>query len=258
MKKLLLSLSIIIVMVCITGCGNENEKRLKREIEAVDKQCPIDMGMMGDMLSMKYDEKAKEVQLYFSLHDDMLSIEALKNNEQLALQSMKLSFSKGESREMLKQMIKASAGLSITYKSASTGKSFKANFSLDDLKGIWDNPMNDSDINEMLLINQLAMENSICPYSVEEGMYMVKVFDEGDNVVYVCQIDEKMYDLSLLESAQDLIKQNMIEVLRDPIAKKRLESIASLDKGLVYRYLGDTSGESFDVVFSTDELNRIF
>lgn len=258
MKKLLLSLSIIIVMVCITGCGNENEKRLKREIEAVDKQCPIDMGMLGDIVSIKYDATAKEVQVNYSIKEDQ-SIDALKNNEQMALQSIKLSFSRGDSRNILPYIINAGAGLSFDFKSALTGESlFKANFSLDDLKGIWDNPMNDSDINEMLLINQLAMENSNCPYPVEEGMDMVKVFDEGDNVVYVCQIDEKMYDLSLLESAQDLIKQNMIEVLKDPIAKKQLEIIASLDKGLVYRYLGDTSGESFDVVFSTDELNRIF
>lgn len=258
MKKLLLVLSMIIVMVSLTGCGNENEKRLKREIEAVDKQCPIDMGMLGDIVSIKYDATAKEVQVNYSIKDDR-GIDVLKNNEQMALQSIKLSFSRGESREILPYIIKAEAGLSFDFKSALTGKSlFKADFSLDDLKEIWDNPMNDSDVNKMLLANQLAMENLNCPYPVEEGMEMIKLFDEGDNVVYVCQIDEGMYDLSVLASAQDLIKQNMIEMLKDPIAKKQLEIIASLDKGLVYRYLGNTSGESFDVVFSNDELNRIF
>lgn len=256
MKKLLLILSMFAVMVCFTSCENENVKRLKREIEAADKQCPVNMGMMGDMLSMKYDEKAKEVQLYFSLHDDMLSIEALKNNEQMALQSMKLSFSKGESREMLKQMIKAGAGLSITYKSASTGKSFKVNLSLDDLKEIRDTPLTDEEINKMLLDNQLAMENSRCPYLVDEGMEMVKVYDDGANIVYACRIDEDMYDISALKYAQDEIKQNMKEIFKDPLMKKQLGIIKSLDKGFVYHYYGDTSGESVDIVFSNDELSR--
>ncbi len=256
MKKLLLILSMFAVMVCFTSCENENVKRLKREIEAADKQCPVNMGMIGDMLSMKYDEKAKEVQLYFSLHDDMLSIEALKNNEQMALQSMKLSFSKGESREMLKQMIKAGAGLSITYKSASTGKSFKVNLSLDDLKEIRDTPMTDEEINKMLLENQLAIENSRCPYLVDEGMEMVKAYDDGANIVYACRIDEDMYDISALKYAQDEIKQNMKEIFKDPLMKKQLGIIKSLDKGFVYHYYGDTSGESVDIIFSNDELSR--
>lgn len=256
MKKLLLILSMIAVMVCVTSCENENVKRLKHEIEVADKQCPVNMGMMGDMLSMKYDEKAKEVQLYFSLHDDMISIEALKNNEQMALQSMKLSFSKGESREMLKQMIKAGAGLSITYKSASTGKNFKVKLSLDDLKEIRDTPMTDVEVNRMLLDNQLAMENSRCPYLVDEGMEMVKAYDDGENIIYACRIDEEMYDISAFKYAKDEIKQNMKEIFKDPLMKKQLGIIKSLDKGFVYHYYGDISGESVDIVFNNDELNR--
>lgn len=256
MKKLLLILSMFAVMVYFTSCENENVKRLKHEIEAADKQCPVNMGMMGDVLSMKYDEKAKEVQLYFSINDDMLSIEALKNNEQMALQSMKLSFSKGESREMLKQMIKAGAGLSITYKSAYTGKSFRVNLSLEDLKEIRDTPMTDKEINKMLLNNLLAMENSSCPYLVDEGMEMVKAYDDGANIVYAYRIDEEMYDISALKFAQDEIKQNMKEMCKDPLMKKQLGIIKSLDKGFVCHYYGDTSGESVDIVFSNDELSH--
>lgn len=96
---------MIWILTSVTSCENENVKKLKREIEATDNQCPYNMGMLGDILSLKYDEKAKDVQMYFLLNNDLLSIETLENNEQTALQSMKLSFSKGESREMLELMI---------------------------------------------------------------------------------------------------------------------------------------------------------
>lgn len=256
MKKLLLILSMFAVMVCFTSCESENVKRLKSEIEAMDKQCPINMGLLGDLLSIKYDKGAKEVQFYISLHENILSIEALKNNEQMALQSMKLSFSKGDSKEMVKQMIKAGVSLSVTYKSSSTGKSFSVNLSLDDLKETVDTPMTEEEINKMLLDNQMAMENSRCPYLVAEGMEMVKVYDDGANIVYACRIDEDMCDISALKYAQDEIKQNVKDMFNDPIMRKWLGVIKSLDKGFVYHYYGNTSGESVDIVFSNDELRQ--
>lgn len=244
------------MLVGFSSCENENVKRLKREIAVADKQCPVNMGMMGDMLSLKYNEQNKEVQLYFSLNDDMLSIDALKNNENMALQSMKLSFSKGESKEMLKQMIKAGAGLTIVYKSATSGKTFKVSLSLDDLKQMRDNPLSESEINTMLLENQLAMENSRCPYLVDEGMEMVKVADEGNFIVYYCRMDEDMYEISALQYAQDEIKKNMRDLFKDPLMRKQLGVIRSLGKGFVYRYYGDQSGEKVDISFTSDELGR--
>lgn len=240
----------------VTSCENENEKRLKREIKAADSQCPANMGMMGDMLSVKYDEKAKDVLVYFSINEEIVSIEALKNNEQMTLQSTKLSFSKGESREMLRDMINAGASLSIIYKSASTGKNFKVHLSLDDLKEIEQSPMTERDVNKLLIENQLAIENSRCPYIIDEGMEMVKAYDDGANIVYDCRIDEDLYDMSSLKYAQAEIKQNMKDIFKDPLMKKSFNTIKSLGKGLIYHYYGDTSGESIDIAFTNAELNR--
>lgn len=254
MKRLLILFSVIVAMVGFTSCVNENVAKLKREVEAADKQCPVNMGMMGDILSLKYDEKAKEVQMYFSLHEDIASIDALKNNEDMALKSMKLSFSRDQSKEMLKQMINAGAGLSITYKSASTGKSFKVSLSLDELKEIRDNPMSEMEVNQMLLENSMAMENARCPYLVDQGMEMVKVFDDGENIVYSCRLNEELYDMSAFEYAQAEMKQNMKEILKDPMMKQQLGIIQKVGKGFVYRFYGDTSGKSVDITFSNDEL----
>ena len=255
MKRLIIFFTAIIALVCFNGCENENVAKLKREIEAVDKQCPINLGIMGDMLSLKYDEKAKEVLMYFSLNEDAISIEALMGNEQMALKSMKLSFSRDESKETLEQMINAGASLSITYKSASTGKSFKVSLTLDELKEIQNNPMSEMEVNQMLLENSMAMENARCPYLVDQGMEMVKVIDDGNNIVYNVRLDEDMYDMSLFEYAQDEIKQNMKEIFNDPIIKQELGMIHAVGKGFVYNYYGDTSGKSVKISFSNYELS---
>ena len=115
MKKMLILLSVVVASILVS-CENENVAKLKSEIEAANEQCPMNMGMMGDILSLKYDEKAKEVQMYCSINGDLVSIEALTNNEQMVIKSMRLSVSGNQSSEMLKLIVDAGAGLSVTYK----------------------------------------------------------------------------------------------------------------------------------------------
>lgn len=257
MKKLLLILALITMMVGITGCKNENERKLKSDIEATNRQCPVSMGMLGDIISLKYDEKAKEVQLYLSLNEKFVDIDVLKKNRQMVLQNLKLAFSRNNGgKKIMDQMIKAGASLSITYKGSSSGKSFNVKLPLSDLKEITGAVYSDKEVNRILLENQIAMENSRCPYKVAEGMEMVKVFDDGDNIVYSCQFDESMYDLSFLRLNQSELKQNIREIFNDPAVKEETKVLCSLDKGLEYRYYGDMSGDSISVVFTPEELRR--
>lgn len=261
MKKIFVLLGFVVacmigVILVLNNRESENVRRMKQEMVAVDKNCPMNMGIMGDLLSIKFDEKAKEVRMYFSLNEDIAGIENLKRNERTVLQSMKLSFSKEESRELLKAMIEAGTGVSITYKSPSTGKVFKVSLSLEDLEEIRENPMTPMEINQMLLDNMLAIENSRCPYSIDEGMEMVRVYDDGENIVYACRIDEEMYDISVLRHHQDDLKQSSIGIFNDPSMKKPLGVMKSLGKGFLYHYYGDTSGKSVDIGFTNAEIHQ--
>ena len=249
-------LFLCLISVCLFSCENANEKKLKREIEVANQQCPMNMGMLGDMISMKYDEKDKEVQMYLVVNDDFFNIDVLRNNENMARQSMKLSFSKGESREMLKEVIDAGASISITYKSGSTGKTFKMAQSLDDLKEIYDNPISDSEISTLMLANTIAMEDSRCPYIIDEGMEMTSVRDDGENIIYSCRLDEDIYDMSYFKYAYNDVKEGVSSVFDDPVVKRELSLIVSQGKNLIYRYSGDRSGEYVDITFAPYELNK--
>ena len=253
MKKMLILLSVVVASILVS-CENENVTKLKSEIEAANKQCPMNMGMMGDILSVKYDEKAKEVQMYYSINEDIVSIEALTNSEQMVMKSMRLSVSRNQAKEMLILIVDAGAGLSVTYKSASTGKTFKVSLTSDDLKEVCDNPMSEMEINQMWLENSIAIENARCPYLVDEGMEMVQAYDDGTNIICACRIDEDMYDFSILAYSLSEIKQNTIEMFDDPLMKRALGVIHLLGKGFVLRYCGDTSAKTFDITFTNEEI----
>ena len=256
MKKISVILSMLTLLILFVGCEDENVKKLKREIKLADRECPVNMGMIGDMLNIKYDERKNEVQVYFSINDEIVSLDALKNNGQLAKNSMKLSINRKESSDLWKMITNAGAGLSVTFKSASTGKSFEIKIPVDELKEIIKNPLSEIETNKLLLENQLAMENSRSPYSVAEGMQLVKVFDDGNNIVYEYSLDEDLYDISLFNYAKDEIKSNAREIFNDPVMKRNIETINSLGKGLIIRYSGKKTGKSADISFTSDELNK--
>ncbi len=256
MKRILVNLVVLLALVGFTSCQNEHEKRLKKEVEKVNKECPINMGIMGDVLSMTFDEQAKEVGYYYLMNEQNTSVEAMRANEDLVFNNIKLSLSQDNSKELINLIVSAGYSLVYRYKSPSSEKEFSIKLSLDDLRKIQNNPLSTSEINRLLLDNLIAFENARNPHLVGEGMEMTKVEDDGENVVYYCRLDEDMYDITIFEQAQAELKDGMKEMLKDPIVRQEANIIQSNARGLTYRYYGEVSGISVDVNFPYLELRQ--
>lgn len=254
-RRNLLALLLMAVMVCgLLGCkAKMRETQLALEIKEADKECPISLGMVGDLLSVKYDEETKTVKLYLSLNDEV-DIDALKENSDLQLATLKLSFSDGDSRELVEMIYDAGATMEVVYKSASTGKTYTVELTRDDLKDILDYEYSDREMAELTLANSVRMENAKCPYKVDEGLEMVRVYDSGDNVVYVAEADESVYDIDVMRENETGMKLAIAGLFTDPIVRNEIENYVTLDKGLVYRYVGKKSGDTFDLTFPPSEL----
>lgn len=256
MRKLLVIFSLLTGLISLSSCGNQQESKLEQEIEAINQECPINMGMTGDLLSLKYDAKAKEVQVYISVNDEYMNVEELIKQPQIATENVKLSFSQGNPREIAEKIMKAGAGLSITYKSSSSGKKFTVNLSQKDLKDLLDNPLTDLEKNELMLKNKIAIENNNCPKEIEKGIECVRVYDDGDNVIYDFKMDEDLYDISLLKSTKIDHQEVLEDLIKDPVVKNDATTMIELGRGLVYHYYGDKSGKSYDVSFSSEDMKK--
>lgn len=273
MKKLLTILTLLAVMVGTAACGNSKTKTkvknsielLKHELELADRQCPYNAGAIGDLISIKYHENTNEAQFYIILNDNLLDLDVLEKNKRLARQSTKLALtlqkqspkqSEGTNR-MLKSMIDADARLVYTYKSNSSGKSFNIRLSPDDLKEIYDTPsISDLETNKLLLECNVALENAQCPLNIDEGMTMTKAYDDGSNIIYECRTDEQIYDIDILKYNKSDIKRNIKSAFNEPMSSRYINLCSSLGKGIIYRYYGDTSGKSVDIIFTPEELRE--
>lgn len=259
-KILLIAAAAVLVFYLIVGLARTEDaasKKLRQEIESADANCPANVGMMGQIEGMKYDEEARKVTMTMILNEEVAELELLRNHPD-PLGIMKMSTSVGDSKNMLQDIVDAGAGLTIVVKGSRTGDRFEIKATEDDLRDAIDNPMTDEEKTRQVIDTQLAVENSRCPYDVDEGLTVTKVYDDGTNIVYDYRVDESMYDFELVEAGREDLRQGMVEMFPDPVINSQLKRYHALGRGLSCRYYGSLTGAEFAVTFTPEELRGYF
>ena len=129
-------------------------------------------------------------------------------------------------------------------------------FTVEELKEKLDKQLTQGDINEMLEENLVFTANSSCPYIVEEGLTMISVEDDGENVIYTAEVDEELYDIGLFILNKESCKQSIKEMFNDQSAQQEMKVFTSVNRGIVYRYVGNKSKKSIDITFTPIELKK--
>ncbi|MGN0402513.1 MAG: hypothetical protein ACI4HQ_09700 [Acetatifactor sp.] len=233
--------------------------KLKKQVASLNAICPINAGIGGDFISIKYGDKDGNVYMYFLSNEQFGSQFFLKENRNNVLVNLKMIFQNDASREMLKDMVNAKAGLIITYKMSSTGKTATFEIPYEELREMNNHPISQHERNIIIIQNKLAIENNRCPYETEPGVTMAKVALVNNNIVYYLQVDEDMFDFQQWEQSKDEIKQmttnNFKELRDDPTMISEFRLLISEGVGYHYRYYGSKSKSYFDIIFTLDELN---
>lgn len=113
--------------------------------------------------------------------------------------------------------------------------------------------------NMRFLNSMIEQTNREYPQKLEEGITMERIFLEGDYVVYQAKVDEDVIDMDLLEMNKKNMKLAIKENLSasDPEIKMFKNTCTKAEKGIAYKYVGDTSGQSVYIRFSCDELKNM-
>ena len=105
---LMLLCSVSLLMIVMTGC---QEAKLKTVIGIANKQCPLDMGEVGNITSIIYD--GDNVVYTLNMNEEITNIKILKDNPESMKSSIKMMFQNpaADVKEMLKLMAKCNSGL---------------------------------------------------------------------------------------------------------------------------------------------------
>lgn len=136
-----------------------------------------------------------------------------------------------------------------------------------------DEVMTETEVEEVVVVEEESVEeknlrflksmitetNNAFPQKIEEGVIMTRIYLDGDYVMYQAECDEDILDMDLLEMNKSNMKSNIKENLNtsDPEIKMFKNACTKAGKGIGYKYVGDTSGQSVTIKFSCNELKNM-
>lgn len=256
MKRNIWLLGIVLFTVLLGGCSSPADK-LEKSVEAENAQCPIGIGMIGSMTSIKYDKAENNVLINFLIKSDVVPLKEIKNADIMFSKIMKAGLSGSDKKEVIQMVREAGASMTIRFvDDQNPALTTEIKFSSDDINEIAESNLSDEEINSIILENQIAIDNSHCPMTIDEGLKIISVAEEDSNVVYTCQLDEDFNDIKLFEPLKEELRANMKENFSDPTMKEFLSLLVALNKGFVFRFVGDKSGTTIDISYTPEELKE--
>ena len=107
---------------------------------------------------------------------------------------------------------------------------------------------------ESQLKSAVEKANSDCPIYIMDGLQMTSVLDDGSNVVYVVETSEDVLPIELIEAQSSEMKNAMATTFNQPDTKELIDVLVECNKGMAFRFVGEQSGDSYEIVFTPAEL----
>lgn len=244
---------LLAVTAVLSSC-NMKKAKLQVDIENANKMCPVNLGSVGKMTAIKFDEASNQAQFIFEVNEDVVNIDDLQASAKETRDVMISSLSSSGTKDLIDDLVKADAGLAIIYKEKKSNKEFKVEFTPQELKQAISNDMTDEEQANKQLSATITQVNATLPQVIDEGMKMIKMYSTDTYAVYEVELDEKLYDMNNFESQKKDVKDAMAEEFSDPATASLLKLIKKTNRGLKYVYRGDKSGKEVQITFQSYEL----
>ena len=258
MKFIAQILMIVGMLATLSGCGvDPNVIKLKKTVELLNSNCPVDIGVAGVFTSIEYNGQDMCVHMKF-LNTEYASAGFIGENKENARENLKLMFQTKELQEMLTELVDAKAGIVATYKLRDSMKALSIALSYEELKEIKDHPLSELERNKLLFKNKIEMDGRRCPYEMAKGIMMEKTELTDGYIVFHISVDEEVCNFGKMKLMSDELKDNIVrrlEVMSGDInLQNELRMMSSLGIGYHYKYIGSKSGDSVDVLIPEEDL----
>ena len=251
-KPAFATLFIVLFTILLTNCTNNS---LKHQVETINSQCPIDLGVLGEVT--KVDLDGRTIVYHVSTNSNVLKLSRLEDHVNDVKQGILLNFV--DDKTSLTQFIAAQCNIRYEYTDAQTGEQLVIDITKDELKNAEALVGNDMELARRRIENFVATGRLQLPMQVDEVTTLTDIFAEGDNVGYVYTIDESTVPSDTLNQRIGVLKESIGESLKhnDLSMTMLIDALAKDHKGLIYRYNMSKSEKTFDITFTPEEVVRI-
>ena len=236
---------------------DSSKKELQAGIESANKECPMNLGMVGEISSMEFDEDEDEVIMTMTISKDMpLKISALNKLKNTLKRAMMGNWAKSATGlKLMEEIAKADSKIKIVMRTENTDDKIKLKIYKGYIKNFADgykDPISPRDLLEIMVTST----NAQCPMQIDEVTILSSVSLEGTNVVYNYSLDEDVVTMDAIEQNKTSIKSNLKQALSapDPTMKQMISACKEANTGISYRYVGNTTGNVCVIKFRPSEL----
>lgn len=228
-------------------------KKLRDGIKEANKQCPISLGILGEMTSITFEDGV--LLFSYDIDETYFNVATLAQDRQAMKNNMKtmLSNPQGDVRTLMQLVIDADCKLKTTMHGRTSDAVASATFKADELEEI----MNSEVTPHEKLVMSIQSTQAQLPLNADVGMMVTELKLEGDDVVYVVEMDESMYSVSMVRENKAAVKETIVNNVRNmgPIEREFIKLVINDDANLVYRYA--TSSGHVDVKITNAELREL-
>ena len=253
-KSMIYGTYVVLVCAILSLLSSCAETRLKVAAEAVNKECPVSLGMSGEMTSVVYEDDA--MVFTFTLNEQFNNIDALSANPENMKTSILAGMRNENSKKLLDLIIESDAGLCIVFKGKESGKEAKFNLTAAELKEELEKPEPTA---EEKLKYAIIQTNQQMPLDTGTGIVMTELVDKGETVVYMALVNDKKQLEMIAENLENVknAQKNTFRML-GPAEKLFFKTIVDTGKNLGYIYYAEGTDKTVEVVHTNAELAEIF
>ena len=250
-KNSCLQFLLLILLFSLISC----QSRLEAEIEAFNKQCPVSMGMVGEITSLELEDDC--IVFNYHVNAGVLNFDALKKEPDFLKDNMKITFMNPNQdiKQLMELLVDEEFGLKIRMTEKNSGKTLSVSFNAKEVEELNRYDIDERDPNK-LLEAYVRTYNALLPMEIEPGVVQTRAFIDTDYVVYEFSVDESLSGVSLQDFrySEFFFEQ---EILRN-ITYDGLNAFAELcvetGRGIAYKYMFGSSDEECTIELSVSDL----
>lgn len=249
--------SIIVIAMSLASCTEMKKQKIKDGIEQINKECPMDCGIMGHADSFEYDTESNTVKMSMVLNPQLgMNLSLIeKYQKEWKEETMDNYANDPNMTAFLKLLDEVGASMSVKISEETSGDNMTIDFDNTDIHNIVTGNIPPISPLEKLEYNA-EMTKLQCPLQVDQVTTMTDVILEDNKFVYIYEIDEEQYDIDTFGEESDMIRENIKANMNsdDPTLSAFRKVVKNAGYDVAYRYIGNQSGTAYELIVECDEL----
>lgn len=247
MKKFLSFLFLAFIMA-LNANAQYTYEELQKIATELNAQMPISTGYSMQMNSVELTPQA--MIFYYSINT--ISAEDIKIDEQAQHDNVLYMLAGNEDVEPLfESLIDLNIGLICKFSYNAGRDEVSVKLTPSELNEVLNKESTPEEKTDIIIA---GVRNAL-PLSMVEGMSIVDFRKENGCVEYIIDIDETLFDISLIEQKKQVMKETMMAGMKnDAVSIQQIQVFTAAGYGLRYIYQGTVTHKQFAITLSKQEL----